>query len=51
MEKYILKDLSDISDVIYSGILFKKDLYVYNSDILDIISTIHVIIRVELSKL
>jgi hypothetical protein len=50
MEKYILKDLSDISDVIYSGILFKKDLYVYNSDILDIISVINIVIRIELNK-
>jgi hypothetical protein len=46
-----MKELTKMSNGIYRSILFKKELYNYNSDILDIISTIHVIIRVELSKL
>jgi hypothetical protein len=35
---------------IYGRLLFKNDMLIYCSDILDIISDIHVIIRVELNK-
>ena len=45
-----MKELTKMSNGIYDSILFKKELYRYNSDIMDIISTIHVIIRVELCK-
>jgi hypothetical protein len=48
-EKSILKDLSDISDDIYSGILFKKELYKNNSDILGIFNNLKRIISEELN--
>jgi hypothetical protein len=35
---------------IYGSILFKNDMLIYNSDILDIISVIHIVIRIELNK-
>jgi len=46
-----MKELTKMSNSIYRSILFKKELYKYNSDILDIISTIHITIREELNKL
>jgi hypothetical protein len=48
--KELTKKLIEMSNSIYRSILFKKDLYVYNSDILDIISDIHIVIRIELNK-
>jgi hypothetical protein len=46
--KELTKKLIEMSNSIYRGILFKKELYVYNSDILDIISDINIVIRIEL---
>jgi hypothetical protein len=48
-EGSILKDLSDISDVIYRSILFKKELYKNNSDILGIFNNLKRIISEELN--
>jgi hypothetical protein len=46
-----MKELTLMSNGIYKSILFKKELYKYNSDILDIISILHISIREELNKL
>jgi hypothetical protein len=37
-------------DNIYGSILFKNDMLIYNSDILEIISVIDFVIRIELNK-
>jgi hypothetical protein len=48
--KELTKKLIEMSNSIYRGILFKNDMLIYNSDILDIISVIHIVIRIELNK-
>lgn len=46
-----MKELTLMSNSIYRSILFKKELHKYNSDILYIISILHISIREELNKL